>query len=795
MPNHYLALALALSLAVLAPACSSDKSRPGNAPPSFTSNSITEVKENSKGVIFSLSALEPDGDDLHFSLLGPDAQWFSIDRQSGDMQFIQPPDFEKPKSQSGDNQYQLVAVATDSHGAQAEQPLTVKVVNVEFAYEILSPLPNTILEFERYSRLPLAVWVEYDYPERLQIIANGEILNRASDSGASWTGSISMADGEVNVEMLFWRGDDVLQTHTVPVRHQHVISAARNLAYDGVGDRVVIPHEQRLETLAIDLSNGQSSKAYPWVSPFPSITDIVFDSTAGSMIYAAGTLNRLTPQGGNTALPHNANTPLLPWGLSYDARHNDLFVSHHHDGSRYMRLDLDEDIAQEYEYGSERLQDAGPIHLANDSLNGRLFAAPSNAMGVEVIDVASNAPLASFATGWPSDGTTHRFGKIAYDPTRDALFLANPSIDSIVKLDTAGGGFSIASGEDVFVQGPSRVGSGAPLQAPYALAIDRQRDRLLTLSAARLLAINPDTGEREVVFDSVAGTGDLSSGFAATWVARDGSRARAIDSRFGRFFEIDLRTGLKTAEAYAKSSASPPAFTLTSAKISSDGHHAAVHVATQTSPTSTHGMINRVDLHSGASQTLLHLTDDRELIHFNFSWPDNKLIVASRSQSGELELHVFSISDTSATETPVLHRLPITSNTELMAVHLVHDQFYFLERVTTSDAAQSTYRLASVDSQWERTELLSTPMLTDGQTADLNTMADASLLVMIVPGQPAQFWDIEERAEASIGLAFFRGNEQPRDFYTIDDFNELLYFRTNAGLQLCWRLHCAILAN
>lgn len=41
----------------------------------------------------------------------------------------------------------------------------------------------------------------------------------------------------------------------------------------------------------------------------------------------------------------------------------------------------------------------------------------------------------------------------------------------------------------------------------------------------------------------------------------------------------------------------------------------------------------------------------------------------------------------------------------------------------------------------------------------------------------------------------FRGSDQPKDFYTIDDYSELYFFRDRAGLHLCWRSHCAIQAN
>lgn len=803
MRSHRFIVAVCITL--LLPACSGDNDRPKNAPPALTNGDHVEVRENSKGVVFSLAAVDHDGDDVSFSLEGVDSRWFSLDPTSGDVRFIQPADFEAPKDEDGDNRYHLVAVAKDSRGAQATQALSIDVINVEFDYEILSPLPHTILELERYSRLPLAVWMEYDYPERLQIIANGEILNKASDSGASWTGSISMESGD-DVEMLFWRGDELLDTRAIPVRHQHVISASQNLAYDAANDRVVIPHEQRLEMLVIDPVTGQSTKDYPWLEPISNISDMAFDSITGSILYAAGSIGRLDVlQGDAASISHNLDSTLPVWGLAYDPLHNNVFISRQQGGNRYVRLDLGEGFANEFEYQSQLVQRTQTTYLAHDTQNGRLFVAPSDATGVEVVDLANNSSLHAFHADWPAAGVNHRLGKIEYDAARDALFMANPASGSIVKLNATDGHFSVVSGTDFYALDAGDIGAGAPLKAPFTLALDHQRDRLLTVSASRLISINPDTGDREIIFDSTAGTGALSSGYAATWVARDGSRALAIDNELGRFFEIDLRTGFKTARRYETGVPSASAFIIADAKISSDGRYAAIHAKARGTGSylaegfdeaeGSHDMIKLVDLQSGASQTVFHFSHDRMFVNVNFSWPDDNLILASRSGSGETELTVLPTREVGSADTFTLFGLPATANTTL-AVHQIHDQFYLLER-TTNDAEQNFYQLIAIDASYRRTTLFSIPSLTDSNRADadLNTMADGALLVMLLPGESPRFWNIAEKAEAPVDLASFRGSDQPKDFYTIDDFRELLYFRANAGLHICWRLNCAILAN
>ena len=197
----------------------------------------------------------------------------------------------------------------------------MEVTNVEFAYEFLSPLPNTIVERERYSRLPIALWMEYDYPERVQILCDGEIMNPASDSRMTWTGSIQLGFGQVNVECVFWRGEQVMETLAIPVRHQYVISDDRYLVYDAINDQIMIPHPQRLETLLIDADTGDSQKRYPWVGVVPPLQHVVADANIGGALYTAdGAVHRLDASGNSVAEVHSPaveNWPSAKYGTIF----------------------------------------------------------------------------------------------------------------------------------------------------------------------------------------------------------------------------------------------------------------------------------------------------------------------------------------------------------------------------------------------------------------------------------------------------------------------------------------------
>ena len=801
---------LTLFLAALLSACSGDKDRPSdsaphNSPPVFTSGALAQAAENIKESFFTVQATDTDSELVSYGLQGVDAEWFAVDSLTGAVRFVQPPDFETPRDADGDNRYELVAAAWDSDGGQSTQALVVEVSNVIFAYEFLSPLPNTILERERYSRLPIGVWVEYDYSERLQIICNGEILNKASDSGATWTGSIALPNGDVDVKALFYRGDEVIETLVVPVRHQHVISAPDNLAYDSVNDHVLIPHEARLETLLIDADYGASQKRYPWIGRQAELSDIVFDVATGSAIYADGSVHRLQSfPGSATAVVSDLNGTFVAGetgGLAYDEERNSVFVASRSGGSRYVQLDLGIGTAQEREYNST-LEHTAAAALAFDGVNDRLFLAPANAEGVEAIAPGSSTPLATLPISWPDFYS--RVGETEYDAARNALFLAGSASDSLIKLDVATGTFAVASGRNFLAAvnangggDNAEVGGGEPLLAPHAMAFDSQRDRVLVTSARRLLAINPDTGDRTAIFDSVAGTGDLATGFAGIWISRDGAQAIAIDKRVGQYFAVDLRTGGKTLRPYQAGIARDAwaDYVVQRAKISSDGEMAAIYYRKLDSGDDrSQDVLDLVNLRSGVTQVVLNNSAERTYIDFNFSRPNDQVVLLVEGTGGTT-LQVYSLPNRTFLST---QSLPDSAGiTATLAVHLVSDRFYLLERGRNGTGSPVYFQLSELNDELERTPLFSFPD-TGTDTNDgvgINTMFDGSLLAVLLPEQSPKFWNITAGTEEITEISAFHGRDQAKDFYTVDDFREFYYFRANAGLHVCWRSNCAILAN
>ena len=83
-----------------------------NEAPIFTSDAAVSVAENQTAAYTAL-ATDADGDDLSYSLSGTDAALFMIDATTGEVRFIEAPDFEAPGDADGDNVYDIVVTASD----------------------------------------------------------------------------------------------------------------------------------------------------------------------------------------------------------------------------------------------------------------------------------------------------------------------------------------------------------------------------------------------------------------------------------------------------------------------------------------------------------------------------------------------------------------------------------------------------------------------------------------------------------------------------------------------------------
>ena len=99
--------------------------------PSFAASADTlDVAENSTGIIYTAAASDADiSDAIIYSLAGSDASHFTIGAASGALAFRNPPDFDQPSDQGGNNSYQIDIEASDGSNS-ASLALTVAVTNL-----------------------------------------------------------------------------------------------------------------------------------------------------------------------------------------------------------------------------------------------------------------------------------------------------------------------------------------------------------------------------------------------------------------------------------------------------------------------------------------------------------------------------------------------------------------------------------------------------------------------------------------------------------------------------------------
>ena len=98
--------------------------------PIIKSPSDIDVAEN-KTSVERVMATDPDHDKFVFSIAGgDDSDFFTINPHTGALSFVHAPDFENPKDGNGNNVYEVVIAATDSHGAASQQEIDVTVTDV-----------------------------------------------------------------------------------------------------------------------------------------------------------------------------------------------------------------------------------------------------------------------------------------------------------------------------------------------------------------------------------------------------------------------------------------------------------------------------------------------------------------------------------------------------------------------------------------------------------------------------------------------------------------------------------------
>ena len=140
-----------------------------NRPPEFGAGASLSVEENQKAV-GSVSATDPDGDTISYSVLGVDSALFQVEETTGALQFLVAPDFESPADVDGDNVYEVIVRGSDARSS-SDNAIQISVKDLEELrlgpYLPLSASESDYKNFETFSPANFEVQEVFSTPERL----------------------------------------------------------------------------------------------------------------------------------------------------------------------------------------------------------------------------------------------------------------------------------------------------------------------------------------------------------------------------------------------------------------------------------------------------------------------------------------------------------------------------------------------------------------------------------------------------------------------------------------------------
>ncbi|MBC9246343.1 ExeM/NucH family extracellular endonuclease [Paracoccus sp. 11-3] len=105
-----------------------------NDAPVLTAETAISVAENEAAIAANLSARDVDGTGLIYTITGgADAALFQIDPETGELRFINAPDYENPADAGGDNIYDITVGVSDPQGATDSADIAITVTDVDEA--------------------------------------------------------------------------------------------------------------------------------------------------------------------------------------------------------------------------------------------------------------------------------------------------------------------------------------------------------------------------------------------------------------------------------------------------------------------------------------------------------------------------------------------------------------------------------------------------------------------------------------------------------------------------------------
>ena len=162
--------------------------------PEITSSDSVEIDENTTEVI----TLETDTEATFAISGGDDADLFTINETTGELSFSTAPDFENPRSATGNNQYSLEVTATSNDiNLSSQQALTVTVQDVNEA-PVLEESNFSLLESSSNGTAVGTVTASDPEADEISYSIEGEAFAIDSNSGEITVADATALDGQAN---------------------------------------------------------------------------------------------------------------------------------------------------------------------------------------------------------------------------------------------------------------------------------------------------------------------------------------------------------------------------------------------------------------------------------------------------------------------------------------------------------------------------------------------------------------------------------------------------------------------
>ena len=155
------------------------------APVITNTGDSANAPENSTGTIYTVSAIDDDGDALAYSLSGTDSGRFGIDSSSGAISFANAPNYEAPADANTDNSYEVTLKVSDGKNI-VSRGLTIDVIDAN-EYAVSFTTAET----------------ESDIPENSTAGTSTGITAQAEDADGSDSVSYSFSDSKSTTSGLF----------------------------------------------------------------------------------------------------------------------------------------------------------------------------------------------------------------------------------------------------------------------------------------------------------------------------------------------------------------------------------------------------------------------------------------------------------------------------------------------------------------------------------------------------------------------------------------------------------------